>query len=137
VTAAVVRSGDLLGAESLIFAVVSGLLGIWYGEIQRGFALEKAIHVQDRTPQGSQLKALFWRRAIPLTTVSAAAAAVFLPNSIPLLRRLGPLFDGNLPPYDPLAVSIVAVNMGLVLLVLYATGLAVALGLRRREFARP
>jgi hypothetical protein len=137
VTATVVRSGDLLSAESLILAVVSGLFGIWYGEIQRAFALEKPIHVEDRTPQRDQLKAVFWRRAMPLTAVSVAAAAVFLPNSIPLLRRLSPLFHGHFPPYDPLAVSIVAVNAGILLLSLYVGGLAVALGSRRREFGRP
>ncbi len=136
-TATVVRSGDLLSAESLILAVVSGLFGIWYGEIQSGFALEKPIHVEDRTPERARLKALFWRRVMPLAAVSASAAAVFLPNSIPLLRRVAPLFHGHFPPYDPLAVSIVAVNAGMLLLACYVVGLAVALGSRRRDFASP
>jgi hypothetical protein len=136
-TATVAQSGDLLSAESLILAVVSGLFGIWYGEIQGGFALEKPIHFADRTTQRDQLKAVFWRRATPLVAVSTAAAAVFLPNSITLLRRVAPLFHGHFPPYDPLAVSIVAVNAGMFLLALYATGLAIALGSRRRDFSRP
>jgi hypothetical protein len=136
VTAAVVRSGDLLSAESLILAAVSGLLAIWYGEIQRGFTIDKPVHVEDRTVHRKQLKAVFWRRAMPLTAVSVGAAAVFIPNSIPLLRRTGPLFHGHVPPYDTLAVSIVAVNAGMVVLALYVGGLAVALILRRREFAR-
>jgi hypothetical protein len=131
-----VSTGDLLSAESLILAVVSGLLALWYGEIQTALHLEKELRVEDRTPEIDTMSAALWRRAMPLAVLAALAALIFAPNSIDLVRRLGSLGQGDLPPYDPLAVSVVAVNIGMAVVALYAIGLALALADRRRSFRR-
>lgn len=132
-----VSTGDLLSAESLVLTVISGLLALWYGEIQGALRLEKRLRVEDRTPEIRALTATLRRRALPLAFLAAAATAVFAPNSIQLMRRIGPLFHGHLPPYDPIAVSVVGVNLGMLLVTLYAAALAAALALRRRAFRRP
>jgi hypothetical protein len=131
-----VSTGDLLSAESLILAVVSGLLALWYGEIQAALHLEKKLRVEDRDPEIDTLTGVLWRRAMPLAALAALAALIFAPNSIDLIRRLGSVRRGDVPPYDPLAVSVVAVNIGMALVALYAIGLAVALAARRRSFRR-
>jgi hypothetical protein len=131
-----VSTGDLLSAESLILAVVSGLLALWYSEIQAALHLQKQLRVEDRKPEIDTMSAILWRRAIPLSCLAALAALIFAPNSIDLIRRLGSLRQGDVPTYDPLAVSVVAVNIGMTLVALYAVGLAVALAARRRSFRR-
>jgi hypothetical protein len=135
--AAVVSTGDLLSAESLILTVVSGLLALWYSEIQSALRLEKKLRVEDRGPEIETMTRSLWRRAIPLTALAAAATAVFAPNSIQLIRRVEPFVRGDLPPYDPIAVSVVGVNIGMALVTLYAGALAVALVTRRRAFRQP
>lgn len=134
--AAVVSTGDLLSAESLILTVVSGLLALCYSEIQSALRLEKRLRVEDRRPEIDTMTRSLWRRAIPLTVLAAAATAVFAPNSIQLVRRAEPLLRGDMPPYDPIAVSVVGVNIGMALVTLYAGALAVALVTRRRSFRR-
>jgi heme A synthase len=137
VITAAVSTGDLLSAESLLLAIVSGLLVLWYGEIQSALHLEKRLRVEDRGPEVATLTRTLWRRAMPLTLLAAAATAVFAPNSAQLLRRVGPLFHGDMPPYDPIAVSVVGVNVGMALVALYSAALAAALARRRRSFRRP
>jgi hypothetical protein len=132
-----VSTGDLLSAESLILAVVSGLLALWYSEIQAALRLEKKLRVEDRGPEIDTMTGVLWRRAIPLAVLATLAAVIFAPNSIDLLRRLVPQLRGDIPPYDPLAVSVVAVNFGMALVALYASGLAIALTACRRSFRRP
>lgn len=132
-----VSTGDLLSAESLLLALVSGLLALWYGEIQSALHLEKRLRVEDRGPEVATLTRTLWRRAMPLTLLAAAATAVFAPNSTQLLRRLEPLFRGDMPPYDPIAVSVVGVNVGMAFVALYSAALAAALARRRRSFRRP
>lgn len=134
---AAVSTGDLLSAESLVLALVSGLLALWYGEIQSALRLERRLRVEDRHPEIETLSRTVWRRAVPLTLIAAAATAVFAPNSVQLVRRVGPLFHGDMPPYDPIAVSVVGVNAGMALVTLYAGALTNALALRRRSFRRP
>jgi len=136
VTAVVVRSGDLLSAQSLILAAVTGLMALWYGDIQSALTLSKPVHLEDRTTERAKLKTVFWRRAIPLAALATGAAAIFVPNSLSLVRGIAPLFHGHLPRYDVLAVSVVAVNVLMVLLALYTCGLAIAIGGKRREFAQ-
>jgi hypothetical protein len=136
VTAAVVRSGDLLSAQSLILAAVTGLMALWYGDMQSALTLSKPVHLEDRTNERAKLKAVFWRRAILLAALATGAAAIFVPNSVSLVRRIAPLFHGHVPGYDVLAVSVVAVNALMVLLALYICGLAIALARRRREFGK-
>lgn len=136
-TAAAVSTGDLLSAESLVLAVVSGLLALWYGEIQRALHLERRLRVEDRGPEIRTLTSTMRRRAVPLCLLAAAATAVFAPNSVQLLRRVGPLFHGDVPPYDPIAVSVVGVNIGMALVTVYAGALASALAIRRHSFRRP
>jgi hypothetical protein len=137
VITAAVSTGDLLSAESLLLAVVSGLLALWYSEIQSALHIASKLRVEDRGPEIDTLTHTLWRRAVPLTLLAAAATAVFAPNSIQLIRRLGPLFHGNAPPYDPIAVSVVGVNVGMAIVTFYAGALAGALLLRRRLFRRP
>jgi hypothetical protein len=132
-----VSTGDLLSAESLLLALVSGLLALWYGEIQSALGLEKRLRVEDRLPEVRTLTRTLWQRALPLTVLAAAATTVFAPNSVQLTRRIGPLFHGHLPPYDPIAVSVVGVNIGMALVTLYAAGLAAAIAHQRRSFRRP
>jgi hypothetical protein len=133
---AAVSTGDLLSAESLLLALVSGLLALWYGEIQSALHLEKRLRVEDRGPEVATLTRTLWRRAMPLMLLAAAATAVFAPNSTQLLRQLGPLFHGDMPPYDPIAVSVVGVNVGMAFVALYSAALAAALARRRRSFRR-
>jgi hypothetical protein len=136
VTATAVSTGDLLSAESLLLAIVSALLALWYGEIQSALQLEKRLRVEDRGPEIETLTRMLWRRALPLSVLAATAAAVFAPNSVQLVRRLRPLLHGDLPSYDPIAVSVVAVNMGMALITLYAAALASAVASKRRSFRR-
>jgi len=136
VIVAAVSTGDLLSAESLVLTVISGLLALWYSEIQGALRLEKRLRVEDRVPEIRAFTATLRRRALPLALLSAAATAVFAPNSVQLMRRIGPLFHGHLPPYDPIAVSVVGVNVGMVLVTIYAAALAAILVLRRRSFRR-
>jgi hypothetical protein len=135
--AAAVSTGDLLSAESLILTVVSGLLALWYSEIQSALRLEKKLRVEDRGPEIATMTHTLWRRAIPLTMLAVAATAVFAPNSIELIRRVEPLLNGDVPSYDPIAVSVVGVNLGMAFVTLYACALAAALVTRRRSFRRP
>jgi hypothetical protein len=134
---AAVSTGDLLSAESLILTVVSGLLALWYSEIQNALRVEKKLRVEDRRPEIETMTRSLWRRAIPLTLLALAATAVFAPNSIQLVRRIEPLFHRDMPPYDPIAVSVVGVNIGMALVALYSGGLAFALVARRRSFRQP
>jgi hypothetical protein len=136
VIVAAVSTGDLLSAESIVLALVSGLFALWYGEIQSAFHLEKKSRRADRDPEIKMLTRTLWRRAVPLALLTTAAAGVFAPNSVQLLRRAGPLFHGHLPPYDPIAVSVVGVNIGLVVVTLYAGVLAACLAVRRNSFRR-
>lgn len=131
---AAVSTGDLLSAEALILTIVSGLLALWYGEIRSALRLDKRLRVEDREPEIETMTRSLWRRAVPFALLAAAATAVFAPNSIELVRRLEPLANGDMPPYDPIAVSVVGVNIGMALVALYAGGLALALVGRRRSF---
>ncbi len=135
--AAAVSTGDLLSAESLILTVVSGLLALWYSDLQTALRLEKKLRVEDRGPEIAAMTHTLWRRAIPLTMLAAAATVVFAPNSIELIRRVEPLLSGDVPSYDPIAVSVVGVNLGMAFVTLYAGALAAALVTRRRSFRRP
>jgi hypothetical protein len=137
VITAVVSTGDLLSAESLVLALVSGLLALWYSEIQSALHLDRRLRVEDRRPEIETLTRTLWRRAVPLTLLAALATAVFAPNSVQLARRVGPLFHGDMPVYDPIAVSVVGVNVGMGLVTLYSGALTNALALRRRSFRRP
>jgi hypothetical protein len=134
VIAAAISTGDLLSAESLVLALVSGLLGLWYGEIQGALHAEKRLRVEDRRPEIETMTRTLRRRAMPLTLLAAAATAVFAPNSAQLIGRLEPLFHGDLPEYDPIAVSVVGVNIGMGLVAVYAGALAAVLVRRRRSF---
>jgi hypothetical protein len=137
VITAAVSTGDLLSAESLLLALVSGLLALWYGEIQSALHQERRLRVEDHGPEIAILTRTLWRRAVPLMLLAVAATAIFAPNSLQLLRRLGPIFHGNLPRYDTIAVSVVAVNVGMAFVAIYCAALAVALSRRRRSFQRP
>jgi hypothetical protein len=127
---------DLLSASSLLLAVVTVLLGLWYPEIT------KAIEIQVppvRANAGPQLRtirtALRWR-ALPLAIGFLALWLIFLPDSLSVLdNTLDVITNGEkrkVAEYSASAAAFVAVDFASLLLCILTSIQCISLAMKLR-----
>jgi hypothetical protein len=115
--------GDLLSSESLLFAIVGVLLGIWYPELTAAKNVEIPDLLADAGPERAQVGEALRIKAWPLALAALSVALVFTPSSVlaidHAIRALGRYQWSGLKKYDPVQTSIVLVTVLTYLLAIY------------------
>ncbi len=100
--------GDILGAYSVIFAVITALFGLWYPEIQaylndnRWPPDVKAVDIEG---QYEHVKEIRRSKIIPLLIISLGITIIFLPAAISIVQGL--LQNGiSFSTYDPISMCL-------------------------------
>jgi hypothetical protein len=131
--------GDVLGAASLILALLGVVYALWYPEIVAAINLEpKAVRTQ---ADYDQARSVLWKRAVPLTAATILDLAVFLPSSLSAaLPWADGAFTNPLRALDHYDAEPVALNLASLLtlgLVVETTRLAKKLSDHCRKDLRP
>ncbi len=139
-TTAAPTTGNVLGAASLLLAILAVLFSLWYADIAAALRVEIPTHTEDAGPQRRQVIAAIRTRAAPLALASLVLLVVFTPEALQLIIRWGRNVDQHglwreVKAYDPVKLSIVIVVVFLAALTAYAGWLAVELLRLRRRLA--
>lgn len=109
------NAGDLLASESLLFAIVGVLLGIWYPEISAALKVTIPDQLADAGPQRTQVRQALRCKALPLMIALVLIVAVFLPGSlqaiIHTIRALYRQHWSAFSQYDAVQTSLVLVTI--------------------------
>ena len=76
---------DLIGATSLLTAIVGALYSLWYPELRLALAKDVARKRDDRNGTIRDVAAVFWTRAVPLAASSIVLSFVLLPELVGVL----------------------------------------------------
>lgn len=124
--------GDVLGAASLLLAILAVLYSIWYSDLAAALRVEIPTHLEDAEPQRRTVDEALRARATPLLVAGLVLLLVFVPEAVRLIThwlehawRYG-LWHA-VTSYDPVRLSIVVVVVFLLLLTFYAIWLTVEL----------
>lgn len=125
------NAGDLLASESLLFAIVGVLMGIWYPEITAALNVTIPDQLADAGPQERQVRQALRFRALPLTIASAMIIAVFMPSTVQAssyaIRDLYRYHWAAFARYDAVQASLVLVTILAIALGLYLAKLSCSL----------
>jgi hypothetical protein len=87
---------DLLGAASLLLAVLGILYGLWYREIIKALMMQVPKHEEDKAKPRGEVATMLLSRALPLAVAATLISLVFLPDaiqiasfSVRLVRQVG------------------------------------------------
>jgi hypothetical protein len=131
-------TGDVLGAASLLLAILAVLYSLWYGDIGAALRVQIPTHHEDAGPQRRQVAEAIRTRAAPLACAALVLFMVFLPEAIRLITHWfrHAADDGlwqAIKSYDPVELSIVAVVVLLGFLAAYTVWLTVELLTLKRK----
>jgi len=131
-------TGDVLGAASLLLAILAVLYSLWYGDIGAALRVEIPTHREDAGPQLRQVAEAIRTRAAPLACAALGLFLIFLPEAIRLTVRWFRHAAHNglwhaIKSYDPVELSIVAVVLLLGFLAAYTVWLTAELLTLRRK----
>jgi hypothetical protein len=73
---------DLLSAASLLLAVLAVLFGVWYPEITHALETPIPKHPPDGVQAYTNVRAVLYSRAVPLTACAFVLTLVFVPDAI-------------------------------------------------------
>ena len=108
-------AGDLLASESLLFAIVGVLLGIWYPEITAALKVTIPDQLADAGPQRTQVNQALSFKVLPLVVASALIVAVFMPSSVQaIIHAIRALYQHGwsaFSKYDAVQTSLVLVTL--------------------------
>jgi len=111
----VTNAGDLLASESLLFAIVGVLLGIWYPEITAALNVTIPDQLADAGPQRTQVRQALRFKTLPLVIASSLIVAVFMPSSVQaIIHAIRALYRHGwsaFSKYDPIQTSLVLVTV--------------------------
>lgn len=106
--------GDLLSSESLLFAIIGVLLGIWYPELTAAKNVKIPDILSDAGPERAQVGEALRMKAWPLALAALSVTVVFAPSSVAAidhaLHAFGKYHWGAFRRYDPVQTSIVLVT---------------------------
>jgi hypothetical protein len=134
----VTNYADLLAAESLLFAVLGVLFGVWYPEIVAATNISVPKFPQDVTQADKQRVVSALRlKALPLSLTGAAIFLVFLPGSIVSISQAVRDFAHSgfhaFHDYDAVQTAFVLVTILAGAIALYCAKLAVDLRATRAK----
>jgi hypothetical protein len=120
--------GDLLGAESLLIAVLGVLLGVWYPEISVAIHIEVPKSPKDvRNIDKVSVQTALATKALPIALMSSITCLIFLPNSIGIsidaVRDVAKRGWSALRDYDAVMTALVVVTIFAAILALYCFSL--------------
>jgi hypothetical protein len=111
----VVNYGDLLSAESLLFAVLGMLLSVWYPEIVAAINIEIPKLSQDvKAGDKASVKSVMRIKILPITILGGVIFLVFLPNAVQVvvdaLEHASHLGTRSWGDYDAVKLALVVVT---------------------------
>ena len=142
ILAAAPTNGDILGAASLLLAILTVLFSLWYSDIGAALRVEIPTHLEDAGPQRRQVSEAIKTRAAPLAAGALVLLLVFIPEAIHLaLHWIRHAYNHGLwhavKSYDSVELSIVAVVLFLAALTVYTVWLMAELIKLRRQLRLP
>lgn len=130
-------ASDTLAAESLLFAVLGVVFGVWYQEITTAIAVKVEAHKPDREPAMSLVKGVLRTKALPLAFLSMLVFLTFLPDAIDVASRVISHLRASglarISHYDSVSVALVVVSFMSALLAAYTGMLLLSLWSVRRK----
>lgn len=128
---------SVLGAASLLTAVVALLYSLWYPEIRQAIDVVREPKKPDRGPAIRLVRGTFTTKSVPLLLVTALQLLVFGPDAVAVavnalrLTTSGP--PGKTIAYDSVQAAFLAVYVLSAVLAVVAAGVAIQL---RRKLAK-
>jgi hypothetical protein len=133
-------AGDLLSAESLLFAVLGVVFGVWYGEIVVAIGVEIPAHIEDRGDVDRTVNKALFGRALPVAFISLVVFMVFVPESVDIvwasIRHVTRSGLSDISSYDAVNVALVLVSVMTAAFSMYVTHLAFQLRNVRERIRR-
>ncbi|WP_062781589.1 hypothetical protein [Novosphingobium capsulatum] len=118
---------NIIATASLLLAVVTVLLGLWFGDVSKAIDETEPRLRAERATLRKRLARTFWSKALPLAVGSTAIAAIFLPRLIDVATSSAGL-RGQDWQYDDMKAAFAATEVLLVLLSAAAMSLSIRLG---------
>jgi hypothetical protein len=133
-------SGDLLGAASLLLAILGALLGVWYGEMASAIAVSVPQKLADADAERGQVKTALFGRALPLLLAAVLLSAVFIPEAVHILIKFGRRAINAgvwtaITTYDPVSISLVLVPIAMAGFAFFLLALTKKLTDKRKKLA--
>lgn len=113
-------TGDVIATASLLLAVVAVLFSLWYAEIEKAIGVAEPEHKGAKRARRNEIKPALYK-ALPLSVVATAIAAVFLPRAVDIAYASAGLFSKGWGAwrYDDLKMAFLLTEGILVLLACY------------------
>lgn len=128
---------ELLTAASVLLAVIGIWSAIWYPDIQKALSEKKEMQFEDRKAPAKRLRIAFRGQALPLAVASVLVSVVFLPPTLGIVSDFVQSLVTNpklaLGRYDPIATSIVLVEIFVVFFAVHSVKDAIRLLGKIRE----
>ena len=118
---------DVMATASLLLAVVTALVGLWFGDVSRAIDEKEPKLPAERTTLCRKLAPTFWSKALPLAVGSTLIAGIFLRRLISVAMSSSRL-QGQDWHYDDIKAAFAATEVLLVLLAITTIWLSVRLG---------
>ena len=78
--------GDLLSASSLLMAVTAILFSLWFSPISDSLEIQPKKNSVDNRANYRKTTITFISKAIPITIISTAVSAIFIPDAINIIE---------------------------------------------------
>lgn len=120
---------DIISTASLLLAVVTTLLGVWFSDVSKAIDEKDPKLPADRKTLRKRLTPIFWAKSLPLAAGSTIIAGVFANRLITVVTSSLAL-RGQDWFYDDLKAAFVATELMLITLAGVTLYLAARLGLK-------
>ncbi|MGH2489271.1 MAG: hypothetical protein ACRDFR_06625 [Candidatus Limnocylindria bacterium] len=130
---------DVLGAASLLTAVIALLYSLWYPEIRRAIEARRRPQLADRGPEIRLVRSTLVTKAIPLIVATVLQMLVFGPDAIVVIANSlqAALESPGAASYDSVQAAFLAVYVLSVILAMIAAAAAWQLWRKLRYLESP
>jgi len=102
---------DILTSISTVITVIAILYSLWYQDIEKAIEEELPEHEDDQIEPKKRIKNILINKAIPLFVVSFLFFALYIPESINIIKKSIVAYQSSAWSYNSTMFSIVFINI--------------------------
>lgn len=133
-------ASDILSAESLLFAILGVVFGLWYEEIVSATHVEIPLHKEDCAGALRFVRAALFAKTLPLAILTLVVFLTFAPVSFDIVTtaivHLNHSGLQDISTYSAVNVALLTVSFMTAVFAIYVVGLASKLNVVRASILR-